>query len=135
MTSSQPVVTPNALNFTPDNIRCYAYSGEQAITDTEAIMIEFKTNSEYIVGTVQFNLLQDTADDMFYRIKINDQTINGYLVVGAQQSTDSNNPMPVLIPPFSSVVLTADNVGSSTGRTNTCSFVGKAYGMTETGFQ
>jgi len=135
MTSSQPIATPQALNFTPDNKHCYAYSGTQAITDTESTMIEFQTNSEYIIGTIQFNMLQDTADDIFYKVKINDQTINGYLTLGAQQGTDANNPLPVIIPPFSSVVLTADNVSSSTGRSCICSFVGQAIGMTQTDYQ
>ena len=72
-------------------------------------------------------MLVDTADDMFYRVKMNGETVNGYLTQGAQQSTDSNNALPILLPPFSKIAMTAVNVGSSTGRNNTCAVVGRVY--------
>jgi len=136
MTSSQPITTPNALNFTPDNKHAYAYSGINAnIDDNEITMLEFNTNSEYMVGTAQFNMVQDTADDMFYRIRINDIVVMGYLTIGASQGTDANNTIPLVIPPFSNVKFTAKNTSTSGTRANAVSFSGKVYGMTETGFQ
>jgi len=136
MSSSQPIATPNAINFTPDNKHMYAYSGVNAnIDNNEITMLEFDTNSEYVVGVAQFNMVQDTADDMFYRIRINDSLIMGYLTVGAQQGTDANNTIPLIIPPFSNVKFSAENVSTTGTRSNAVTFTGKVFGMTEVGYQ
>jgi len=121
-----------SLQFTPDNKYAYAYSGQNDLVDNnETTMLEFKTDSEYIEGTVQFNMVQDTADDMFYRIRINDVVVMGYLTIGAQQGTDANNVIPIIIPPFSNVKLSGQNVSTTGTRSNICSMVGKVGGAIE----
>ena len=122
---SNPTGTGSSLNYIGDH--AYANSGEIAVTNSETTLLEFTTQNDYVIATVQFNMLVDTADDMFYRIKINGETVNGYLTQGAQQSTDSNNDIPILLPPFSKITMTAANVGSSTGRNNVCVVVGRVY--------
>jgi hypothetical protein len=124
--SSNETVTGNSLQFTNDNKRCFAYSGVNDFVDnTETTLVEFETLESDVHGTVQFNLVQDTADDMFYRIRINDIVIMGYLTLGAQQGTDANNFIPVIFPPYSRVKLTAQNVSTTGTRSNACVFVGK----------
>ncbi len=55
MTSSQPVVTPNALNFTPDNKHCYAYSGDIPASTSPTQVLEFNTNTEYVMANIIWN--------------------------------------------------------------------------------
>ena len=94
---SSETVSGNALQFTNDNKRCFAYSGVNDLVDnTETTLLEFETLESDLNGTVQFNMVQDTADDMFYRIRINDVVVMGYLTIGAQQGTDANNVIPII---------------------------------------
>jgi|TARA_R110000823_G_scaffold209147_1_gene339397 hypothetical protein len=124
--SSNDTVTGNSLQFTNDNKRCFAYSGVNAFVDnTETTLLEFETLDSDLDGTVQFNMVQDTADDMFYRIRINDIVVMGYLTIGAQQGTDANNVIPIIFPPYSRIKLTAQNASTTGTRSNICAFVGK----------
>jgi len=78
MTSSQPIVTRNALNFTPDNLRCYAYSGTLNVTAETVTALNFTTETAYIVGS--FSFLLDTTNltagqEVGYSVKINNTQI------------------------------------------------------------
>jgi len=133
VTSSQPVATPNAINFTPDNLRAYAFSGLVAVTNAKATVLEFDTNSEYLAGKFYFVNASGSGDDFRYEIEFND-----IVIVAAYR--DSGNAEPqfrgkIIVPPFTNVKFTADNISSPTGRNHTIYFVAKAVGMTETGFQ
>ena len=122
---ANPSGTGSVINYIGEH--AYANSGLVAVNNIETTLLDFATQNSYILAKVQFNLLVDTADDMFYKIKINSEVVNGYLTQGAQQSTDSNNTLPILIPPYSRVIMTATNAGSSTNRNNTCVVVGRVY--------
>ena len=61
---SSETVSGNALQFTNDNKRCFAYSGVNDLVDnTETTLLEFETLESDLNGTVQFNMVQDTADN------------------------------------------------------------------------
>ena len=107
---------------------CYAYSGLVGVDNNETTLLEFTTGSGLITGNIQCNLLTDTADDQSYKIYINDIAIMGYITLGAQQSTDSNNVMQILIPPFSKVKVTAINATDTSSNNNAASLVGRVYG-------
>jgi len=131
MTNSQPVVTPNALNFTPDNLHCYAYSGEIQVDDTATTLLEFKTNSEYILARVQFNINDGAGEAYQHLIYFNNVVIQGYKA----RWYENLHYLDIVIPPFTLVTLTSDNVEDSDSRTCIVSLTGKTFGMTETGFQ
>jgi len=135
MTSSQPVVTPNALNFTPDNKRAYAFSGVKSINGTEATLLEFETNTEYLDAIIQFNYVQAVSENFFYRIYFNDTLVQGYLTGDSSIYTSPDNLIPIIIPPFTAVKLTAENVTDNNARVQLVSIKAEAYGMTETGYQ
>jgi len=131
MTSSQPVITPNAINFTPDNKRVYAYSGMLAgSTSAETTYLEFNTNSEYIRCTIQQGSTNETTRKTVY-IYFNDIQI-------LRNDVDNGYPFPntyeILIPPFTKVSITL-KLGGDDGMSSWINLTGKAYGMTETGFQ
>jgi len=131
MTSSQPVITPNAIIFTPDNKRAYAYSGMIAgSTSAETTYLEFNTNSEYIRATIQNGSTNETTRKTVY-IYFNDIQI-------VRNDIDNGYPFPntyeILIPPFTKVSITL-KLGGDDGMSSWFTLIGKAYGMTETGFQ
>jgi len=134
MTSSQPVVTPNALNFTPDNKHAYAYSGARAVgTGSETTIMEFQTNSEYLVGEWSMDYDETENQNNGYALYFNNQIVSQ----PNQRYADPepNNPfvVKIIIPPFTAVKITV--TGADNSNTYTARFTGKAYGMTETGFQ
>jgi len=133
MTSSQPITTPNALVFTPDNKRAYAYSGTVSATDSETTLLEFETNSEYLDGEFNFNKNTGDGDDINYQLYINDKVIQGWM--HDYSARGFRNLIKIIIPSFSKVKTTATNDTSSTGRAILCSFTSNAYGMTETDYQ
>jgi len=138
MTSSQPVVTQNAINFTPDNKHCYAFSGIVGVTNVEKVLIEFQTNSEYIKGKIQMTCAISTGHDTRYKIYFNDVIIFQYgMDTSGQYGTeeDPDQPVFVIVPPFTSVKITATNVSTSDSIDQVAVITGRAYGMTETGFQ
>jgi len=143
MTSSQPVTTPNALNFTPDNQHCYALSGDIGVTNSagQVSMLEFTTNSEYVVGEFSFG----TGDSQFsgaknigYQINFNDVIIFSQLSISDGDGTLNYDGscflQKLIIPPFTSVKITGFTTDTDTINCFSM-FNGKAFGMTDTGYQ
>ena len=137
MTNSQPIATPQALNFTPDNKHAYAYGGViNAITQDVAVdLIDFQTNSEYTVAKFQFGIKHDTGNNISYGVFFNDVRIAGYATDGGVGDSQQNNYIPLIIPPFTKVVCTGTNNSSNNDIPLTCTMIGEVYGMTETGYQ
>ncbi len=136
MTSSQPVTTPNALNFTPDNKRCYAYSGIIDVGSTETNLLDFDTNSEYIEASINLtnsgNLSFD--EDFYFQVYFNDVVV--YAVLLEQPKVmNTSPPVPFLIPPFTNVKVSADNVSDADARKISAHLIGNVYGMAEVGYQ
>ena len=135
MTSSQPVATPNALNFTPDNKRCYLFSGVVGANNANTQLIEFNTNTEYIKVKLFLSNSDQSGDNFVYTISLNDIICIQWHNLGLQDPLSLKNPLDFIIPPFTNVKLNADNQGSSVLRDHTVVILGRAYGMTDTGFQ
>ena len=140
MSSSQPVKTPNALNFTPDNKHCYAYSGLWASSTTSLTKLEFKTNSEYIVGTLQLNMPTDDDSPNLGNvsscdIKFNEISVG--IIAGSSVDAGANRSVKqqLIIPPFTNVELIVDSTGNEADRFGSLLFTGKAYGMADVGYQ
>jgi len=139
MTSSQPVATPNALNFTPDNKNFYSYSGAIASSAGNFVtMLEFTTQSETLVGQIVFSgpiLASDPGNgsDGNFKLSMNGAEILIINFGTSAEDMQSYSVTPVIIPPFTTVkieYLSAD--GSRTGYAN---LVGEAIGMTDVGYQ
>jgi len=133
MTSSQPVATPNAINFTPDNKRAYAYSGVIGVTNVKVNMIEFDTNTEYLAGKVYIFNAGGSGDDIQYTIEFNDVAIMSLYSLNTARLDPIRTK--IIVPPFTNVKITAYNIQSSTARDHTAHVYAKAFGMTDTGYQ
>jgi len=137
MTSSQPVTTPNALNFTPDNKGVYAYSGLVAVTDSETNLVSGSTNSEYLQCKILFSYGADTvvSDDYIYRIRLNDIVIWQIRVPHVEAHYQQAVNINIIIPPFTDVRLTAENATDGSAHNQIVIMAGSAVGMTDTGYQ
>lgn len=118
-----------SLQFSPDNKRAYAFSGLVGVTNAKATVLEFDTNSEYLAGKYYFINASGSGDDFRYEIEFND-----IVIVGAYR--DSGNAEPqfrgkIIVPPFTNVKFTADNISSATERNHTIIFVSKVSGAIE----
>jgi hypothetical protein len=133
MSSSQPVTTPNAINFTPDNKHCYAYSGVKLVGTSATEVMTFTTNSEYLVGQVSVFCISDTTDDIEFIVKFNDVTI---LETNTTSFKDyaPYTPLPLIIPPFTVVTMEAFNQASGSKNVS-MNYTGKAFGMADVGYQ
>ena len=136
MSSSQPVTTPNALNFTPDNKRAYAYSGVKGINNSVAELIGFSTNSETFDARIQFFVNNISNDDVEYIIKFNDVQVLAFLQPQTYQSSSGGYvPIHMIIPPFTDVSITLQNKTDSSTLDHSCSITGNVYGMVDVGYQ
>jgi len=136
MTSSQPVATPNALNFTPDNKYAYAYSGSiennSGAGQADVELLEFSTNSEYIVAKFQVSHGHSSGHDFYCDIRFND-----VLIVEMKEDATEIEGHPYLwrliIPPFTKVNV---KIGANTtGYDYQCNVIGKVSGLAKVGYQ
>jgi len=121
-----------SLQFSPDNKYCFAYSGEVSVSDTELNLIDIKTNSEYIVSNVQLG--SKAAEDEDYEVKIYFNDVVIFAHTFHQQGTtyvNVANSIPIIIPPFTHVKISLDNIADSDSRIWTVGLTGKVSGAIE----
>jgi len=137
--SSQSIITPNALNFTPDNKRCYAYSGVQdygGVQHQEYTILDVDTNSEYINAKFQYGFSEYQSDDTISIIKLNDIIVfENYFNDTRMAYNYGMSPILLVIPPFTNVKVIFINKATASAYEVTAHIIGEAFGMTETGFQ
>ena len=141
MTSSQPVTTPQAINFTPDNKHAYAYSGVVSAGASTRLIL-FNTNSEYIDALISWTMNVtglDTNENWGWSMKFNDVLVYDFLndtaiPSGGALFNASQNPLRCIIPPFTKVEILGSTSDGS-GLDMSVVIAGKAYGMTDTGYQ
>jgi len=109
----------------------YAYSGAIALDNStnENTYLDFKTGSYYFVGTLLANNLDLGAgtDDLFYTIYFNGVVSQAYIVGGAKTYTSPDNLIPLIIPPYTEVKVTAKDVTQASTIENTISITGRIY--------
>jgi len=140
MTSSQPVVTPNALIFTPDNKNCFGYSGSVDVDNSLTTLLSFETQSEYILATIQnFYAGVSTGSqpnpNVQFQTKFNNKVITSYVTFDSATDNAVKNQIKLVIPPFTEVILTGINAETSATIQLLCIVTGEAFGMVNTGYQ
>jgi len=121
-----------SLQFTPDNKQCYAYSGIMSIDQNETTMIEFDVNSEYIVSNIQFNSNLSLGDDMYrFKVYLNDICVQAHLTGRHEYDQKYENFLQIVVPPFTTVKLTAQNINDTNDRDQIVSFIGSVHGAIE----
>ena len=96
---SGQTVTGKALQFTNDNKHAYAYSGLIAVPTTRTKLLEFETNSSYIMAKFQptyFTL--GTGEDVYFEVSIDSTLIYNVEITSSTNSTPYEE-VEILIPP------------------------------------
>ena len=105
----------------------YAYNSLD-VTTVELSLLEFTSGSGLIIAKIQFNKTNEDGDDFLYQVYLNDEAVSGWVNFYGATGTSINNVTTVLIPPFSKVKCTADNVSGGIARPINCGLVGRVYG-------
>ena len=104
------------LQFTPDNKHAYAYSGQQFANDPEVTVLEFTTESYYLVGSIQFSSPAGTSDDLVFRTYLNNIQVTGSNWTDTRQNENINQPVLFVIPPFTKLSARVLNGTSANAR-------------------
>ncbi len=112
---SSDVVTGFGLQFTNDNKFCYAYTGERPTSSSKTTFLDFTTNSEYIVATIQPIYFSQGTNNIAYQIDFNGQIVQ-YAEVTSSRDYTPFQDIQLIIPPFTRVEIKLDNLsgGSET---------------------
>jgi len=104
----------------------YAYSGIIAASSgTMAELLSFTSGSGLIVGKLGFTEGERGADAVYFEVYLNEQRVIE-VAYDASPANENPAPYPLLIPPFTKVLVQWSTAGSS--RNGTSWFVGRVYG-------
>jgi len=111
------------LELTIVNNDAYAYSGILSINNTETDLLNFRTGNKTIKAKIQFFYAADNSDNYLYKVYFNEVAAFAY-IVGDADSHFLPSQIPVIIPPYTKVRCTADNISASNAINQACLFVG-----------
>jgi len=108
----------------------YGYSGVVGVTGSVTQMFEATSGSGLIVAKMQINSITNTDNNLIYLIYLNDLIVQGYSVnQGTDRiNTQPDNPLPLIIPPFTNIKVTGENKSAGTSRDHAVTIVGRVYG-------
>lgn len=106
------------------------------MANVELNLLDFQTNTEYIKAKVQVGSKAAENEDYEVTIYFNDVVIfsNTFHQQGATY-VDIANSIPIIIPPFTHVKISLQNIADTDSRVWTAGMTGEAYGMTKTEYQ
>jgi hypothetical protein len=121
-----PTGTGQGLNYIGEH--AYAYSGVVSVNNNETTMLLFSTGNSYVMAQVNFNTGSTSNDDYLYKVKLNEEIIQEYIFTGSPADrARPDNTIPILLPPYSKVELTATNVTDTSDNNQIVSIVGRVY--------
>ena len=107
--------------------KAYAYSGEILVDNNINTMLEFETGTQSIIGTFAIQNGSGSGDDMRYIFSFNGERVCHVYSGSSDTLNQFQFPIDIIIPAFTSVILTAQNVGSTTERIHTATLVGVVF--------
>jgi len=113
---------------------CYGISGVVSVNNNETSLLEFQTSSEYIKGKIQMTCASDTGEDTRFKIYFNNVIIFQYGMDNTGEyggEEDPDQPVFVIVPPFTSVKITAMNSSSSASINQVAIMTGRLYGKVD----
>jgi len=115
------------LNLNVIGNHAYAYSGSVSVGTTETTLLEFTTGNYYLVATVHFSKNNPDGDDMMYQVYLDNIAMIGIVDEYSQIRDVFFTPIPLIIPPYTGVKVTADDLTTDNGRPIFASIVGKIH--------
>jgi len=120
------------LQFTPDNKHAYVYSGEKSINNVETTLFEFKNNSEYLVARFQLTSDSGSSDNINAQLYFNNIVVTALLYTEDNLKPWSDQlDLHMIVPPFTTVKLTAINISAVNPRPHFAMMVAKVNGAIE----
>jgi len=107
---------------------CYAYSGIVSVTDSETTLLEFNTGDNYYVGQYQPNYETLSGDDFKFLVYLNEILISS-LQISASRDFTPYEEIELVIPPLTTVKITAQNETGSTATDILALFTGRVYNV------
>jgi len=119
-----------ALQFTNDNKHAYAYSGRYNSTAAGVDVLQFQTNSEYIDALFYFSGFIDLDDATtglrgIMNIFFNNVEVSAVMVDVDSGNMQNGSPIPLIIPPFTTVLVKLYANSTGTAYQGLVSVVGK----------
>jgi len=114
-----------------DPMFAYGYSGHVGIDTTEESLLEFTSQSGFIVAKIQFNYAVYSTADYAFLVKLNGSTIQSYAVTASGNYTESDVPLHVIIPPNTFVQCRAQRLDGSGDVNQVVTLTGRVYGAEE----
>jgi len=96
----------------------YAYSGNIASgsSGSENTFLDFRTGNYLLKGRVQFCHPTNATENMTYKIYFNGIVVQQWINTGDMTPNQPQNPVYVVIPPYTEVQLTCASSGSARGQ-------------------
>ena len=111
---SGDTVTGKALQFTNDNLNCYAYSGSITTAGTtELTIINYDTTSVYVNAKVTPYYIDNSGNDILWLMKVNDITIAASLLTSASFPDSERS---IIIPPNVNFKITVQNLSGGSAQ-------------------
>ena len=122
---SNPAGTGTSLNYIGDH--CFAYSGAVATSNSTTTVLDFTTGVGYVIGKLQPTYLQaGRGEDFSYKIVLNGERI-GQFDLDASNTSTPFEEFDILVPPYSTLEITAENATDSTTVSMGALFTGRVY--------
>ena len=123
---SNPAGTGTGINYIGKH--AYAYSGTVGVTNAEKKMLKFATGNEYIVAEFNLSCNSGAGDDFDFIIRVNGESIlESQITTPAQPGSRFINPIKLILPAFSNIEATLENVTQASSLDWTVTMVGRVY--------
>jgi len=111
-----------------DNQYFYSYSGAKGVPNVETDLINTQSASGYIKSIMQVSYGTPDSDNMQYKIYFNGIIVMQFSMSGAvDQGNWQTMIYYLIIPPYTTVRITAQNTTSTTERIQTAIITGRVY--------
>jgi hypothetical protein len=116
----------NSFQYIGEHV--YAYTGSKSFDGNETTVFEATTGSGLINAKIQASVQHDTSDDVLVKLYLNNVQVMGDLITSAPTEVLFFDPFRLLIPPNTTVKITADNEGSTSTLPIYITITGKVNG-------
>lgn len=115
-----------ALEYIGNHV--YGLSGAVSVGQSDTTMLSFKSaESSYMIVNLQINYAADQSENAEYKVSFNGAQVQGWIVPGGTQSPAPEQPLELVIPPSTEVVVEAILLSGGSTRTHYASLVGRRY--------